>query len=113
MDLVFLIYSFQVVISNHTSNSASQDSTGATRSAFVDLVGLCCRVKNIPSGALEWAAIDPASGTQNGRTNIAGEGSSCSQYIISLKSCSASYNILRIVFKVFKSQSSVPPATSA
>ena len=77
LNLAFLIYFFQVVISNPTSNSASQDSTGATRSAFVDLVGLCCSPKNIPSGALERAAIDPASGTQNGRTNTAGEGSSC------------------------------------
>ena len=48
MDLVILIYSFQVVISNPTSNSASQDSTGATRSAFVDLVRLCCSLKKHP-----------------------------------------------------------------
>ena len=113
LNLAFLIYFFQVVISNPTSNSASQDSTGATRSAFVDLVGLYCSLKNIPSGALERAAIDPASGTQNGRTNTAGEGSSCKRYIVPLKSYSASYNILKTIFKVFKSQPSLPPATSA
>ena len=48
LNLAFLIYFFQVVISNPTFNSASQDSTGATRSAFVDPVGLCCSPKKHP-----------------------------------------------------------------